>query len=219
VLLLGTVGAGKSTLFYWLRDGEFRETHTSQKENAESFTPAALKNQQPSVPPRRFVDFPGHGSFKLQLPAYYPSASGIVFVVDQTLPDATALSLDPNARSTRLRTVSQQLFALLTNPTLVRRRVPILVACNTKNAKTAKSVKTESVASIQSALEALLTKSIRLQETVADIGTGEDHQATELRLGRDDGDFKFSDATSPVTFVSYSVDESAKDVVNFIRKL
>lgn len=231
-LLLGTMGSGKTALYFKLKQGVFRETYTSMKENDATFVPVGLEGK---VSAQRFVDLPGHASQRVKLDAIKPTAKGVVFVVDATTPDALAK-------------VSQFLYTLLVDPIFVARRTPFFIAVSKQemvnssddssssaDAKQTKGKDTDgsgsegedesegetessgnaAVSRIASRLEALLDTTRGLQSTMADLGDGE----TAVRpLGREGQKFKFSHSACPIRIGGVSAAKGQlDDLMQFIQ--
>lgn len=207
-LLLGTMGSGKTALYFRLKQGVYRETVTSMKENDSTFVPVGLEGKAAAS---RFVDLPGHASQRVKLDAIKPVTKGVVFVVDATAPDSLAK-------------VSQFLYTLLVDPILVARRTPFFIAVSktemvdssdsssssSAGAKPKKAGSTDgsgsegegdseaetdsgssfssAVARIASRLEAILDTTRGLQSTMADLGT--DGETAVRPLGKEGQKFK-----------------------------
>lgn len=203
------MGSGKTALYFRLKQGVFRETYTSMKENDATFVPVGLEGK---VSASRFVDLPGHASQRVKLDAIKPVTKGVVFVVDATTPDSLAK-------------VSQFLYTLLVDPILVARRTPFFIAVSKQemvksdssssssaDAKPKKAgladgsgsegeegdssegeeidsgASNSAVARIASRLEAILDTTRGLQSTMADLGT--DGETAVRPLGREGQKFK-----------------------------
>lgn len=121
VLILGGIGSGKTSLYYQLFTGKFRETHTSMKENIG--TPKLNQTDGPKIPSYRYVDFPGHKSQRTRLSTYFSQTRAIVFLID--------VGDNENYRST-----GQYLFSLMTDAILYKKKVPLLIAFNKTDKET-----------------------------------------------------------------------------------
>ena len=120
VLLCGACGAGKTCMFQTLRGGSpYLTTVTSMTENEARF-PVEGKSAKRGVVSKQthLVDLPGHPRLRAMLDKHAPGARAVVFVVDAV--DFTA----------QRRAVAEHLFAIVSDPVVQRRRLPILVACN-----------------------------------------------------------------------------------------
>jgi signal recognition particle receptor subunit beta len=109
-LLLGIPNSGKTALFFRLKDDQVKSTHTSMKENEATF---ALNGKELNL-----VDVPGHPRVRVRYQHYIPVTGCIVFLVD---------TIDV---SSNVNLIGEFLFDLLTNANIVKRRIPILIACN-----------------------------------------------------------------------------------------
>ncbi|KAK9842265.1 hypothetical protein WJX81_003543 [Elliptochloris bilobata] len=117
VLLVGACGAGKTTLFLQLRDGTVHQgTVASMVENVDAVQlPAEKSGKKCSV---RMVDVPGHPRVRSRFEQYADRACGIIFVVD-------AVDFLPHKTE-----IAEQLYEVLTNAAVFKRRLPLLLACN-----------------------------------------------------------------------------------------
>ncbi|CAN8271154.1 unnamed protein product [Cochlearia groenlandica] len=120
VLLSGLSGSGKTVLFYQLRDGSTHQgAVTSMEPNEGTFVfhnENTLKKGK--TKPVHVVDVPGHSRLRSKLEEYLPRAAAIVFVVD-------ALEFLPNCRA-----ASEYLYDILTNASVVKNKIPVLLCCN-----------------------------------------------------------------------------------------
>ncbi|XP_027346237.1 signal recognition particle receptor subunit beta-like [Abrus precatorius] len=128
IVLTGLSGAGKTVLFYQLRDGSIHEgTVTSMEPNDDAFILHSETTQKRKIKPVRVVDVPGHSRLRPKLDEYLPQAAGIVFVVD-------AQDFLQNCRA-----ASEYLYDLLTKGSVVRKKIPLLILCNKTDKVTAHS--------------------------------------------------------------------------------
>ncbi|XP_010467710.1 PREDICTED: signal recognition particle receptor subunit beta [Camelina sativa] len=119
VLLSGLSGSGKTMLFYRLRDGSSHQgAVTSMEPNEGTFVLHYENIKKGKVKPVHLVDVPGHSRLRSKLEEYLPRAAAIVFVVD-------ALEFLPN-----IRAVSEYLYDILTNASVVKNKTPVLLCCN-----------------------------------------------------------------------------------------
>ncbi|CAI5971342.1 unnamed protein product [Closterium sp. NIES-65] len=129
IVLLGLCGAGKTSLWYKLRDGSTHGgTVTSMAVNDDKFPLHAELSKNPRARPVHLVDLPGHPRLRSLGAPFLSRACGIVFLVDAL--DFT-LNIRPNA---------EYLYELLSSAAVQRRRVPLLLACNKMEKVTAHSV-------------------------------------------------------------------------------
>jgi signal recognition particle receptor subunit beta len=209
-LLLGPMGAGKTALFFRLKQGLFRPTQTSMKENDAVFVPQELQSASKGgaiAPPTRFVDLPGHPSQRVKLDALKPVAKGVVFVLD-------------GAHTDSLGKTSQLLYTLLVDPIFVARRTPFFIAINkadllengasTDASPSSSSSSSEDgddeatadslegrVEALTRRLEGLLDKTRSLQSTMSDLG--DDTSASGPRvLGREGETFRLEHSICPI---------------------
>ena len=126
IVLTGLSGAGKTVLFYQLRDGSIHGgTVTSMEPNEETFVLHSETTEKRKTKPVHVVDVPGHSRLRPKLDEYLPQAAGIVFVVD-------ALDFLPNCRS-----ASEYLYDILTKGSVVKKKIPLLILCNKTDKVTA----------------------------------------------------------------------------------
>ncbi|KAK4780791.1 hypothetical protein SAY87_016897 [Trapa incisa] len=126
ILLSGLSGSGKTVLFHQLRDGSFHQgTVTSMEPNEGTFILHSEITKQEKIKPFHLVDVPGHSRLLPKLEEYLPQATGIVFVVD-------ALEFLPKCRA-----ASEYLYGILTNASVVKKKIPVLILCNKTDKVTA----------------------------------------------------------------------------------
>ncbi|KAL3161410.1 hypothetical protein ABBQ32_010300 [Trebouxia sp. C0010 RCD-2024] len=153
VLLLGPSGSGKTTLFLQLRDGDTHNgTVASMQENAGTF--ALSTEQAHKVKPVQVVDVPGHPKVRSRFEGHIDGARGIIFVLD---------SVDFMGQKT---TVAEQLLEVLVHPTVRRRRIPVLIACN----KSDEGAKAHTVDFVRKRLEREINQIRQTQGTLEDSG-------------------------------------------------
>ncbi|TKY58667.1 Signal recognition particle receptor subunit beta [Spatholobus suberectus] len=128
IVLTGLTGAGKTVLFYQLRDGSIHEgTVTSMEPNEDTFVLHSETTQKRKVKPVRVVDVPGHSRLRPKLDEYLPQAAAVVFAVD-------AVDFLSNCRA-----ASEYLYDILTKGSVVRKKIPLLILCNKMDKVTAHS--------------------------------------------------------------------------------
>ncbi|VVA99528.1 unnamed protein product [Arabis nemorensis] len=126
VLLSGLSGSGKTVLFYQLRDGSTHQgAVTSMEPNEGTFVLHTENIKKGKTKPVHLVDVPGHSRLRSKLEEYLPRAAAIVFVVD-------ALEFLPNCRA-----ASEYLYDILTNTSVVKNKIPVLLCCNKTDKVTA----------------------------------------------------------------------------------
>ncbi|XP_022966901.1 signal recognition particle receptor subunit beta-like [Cucurbita maxima] len=126
VVLSGLSGSGKTVLFYQLRDGSSHQgTATSMEPNEGTFVLHSEIPKKDKLKPVHLIDVPGHSRLRAKLDDFLPQAAGVVFVVD-------ALDLLPNCRA-----ASEYLYDILTNASVVKKKIPVLILCNKTDKVTA----------------------------------------------------------------------------------
>ena len=195
VLLCGACGAGKTCMFQTLRGGSpYLTTVTSMTENEARF-PVEGKSAKRGVVSKQthLVDLPGHPRLRAMLDKHAPGARAVVFVVDAV--DFTA----------QRRAVAEHLFAIVSDPVVQRRRLPILVACNKSEKITAHPVEF-----IKKRLEKEIEALRQTTGTLADTSGGEGAAA----IGKPGVEFKFEHlARNDVEVAATSVAEGDLDAV------
>ncbi|GAQ79462.1 signal recognition particle receptor subunit beta [Klebsormidium nitens] len=197
IILAGLTGAGKTALFTQLRDGSLHSgTVTSMEPNVGRFV---LYGEKPTSKPVQIADIPGHPRLRTKLDEYLPKARGIVFVVD-------AVDFMPN-----LRAVTELLYDILTRREVVRRRIPVLIACNKMDRLTAHTVDF-----IRKQLEKEIDKLRVTRTSISDADVG---SAEEIHLGKEGEAFKFAQTLNKVTVEEVSVHKDNLDGIReFIRE-
>lgn len=116
ILLTGEMSSGKTTLFYYLKSGQFVDTVTSIQPNTQTFPlkgfGADVAIGDKAVP---VYDLPGHGTFKSLLPKVLPETKSLFFLVDS---NATSFS-----------SAAQSLYHYLTNEHIFMAQIPIIIVC------------------------------------------------------------------------------------------
>jgi signal recognition particle receptor subunit beta len=180
LLVWGPCGAGKTTLFYRLREETFPKTITSMVPNEAKIT---LNNKAYTL-----IDYPGHQRLRAELMTTHLRKAGKVIFV-----------LDASNLKAELPRVAQQLYDLLTRSYISDAAVPVIVACN-------KSDDPASLSSDKSRalLEGELNK-IRSTRSANPGLTGTDGDDSESgSIGVVGKPFKFEDLEHDIDFVSCS---------------
>ncbi|KAK4787976.1 hypothetical protein SAY86_019295 [Trapa natans] len=126
IVLSGLSGSGKTVLFYQLRDGSHHQgTVTSMEPNEGTFILHSETSKKGKIKHVHLVDVPGHSRLRPKLEEFLPQAAGLVFVVD-------ALDFLPNCRE-----ASEYLYEILTNASVVKKKIPVLLLCNKTDKVTA----------------------------------------------------------------------------------
>lgn len=201
VLLLGEMNSGKSAIFFQLGQGEFRETVTSMASNQGKFVPAALADVQKGDG-YLYVDFPGHGSRRSTLSKHFPSARGIVLLVDAT---------DPS----KAQKTAQYLYTLMSEPSLGKRRVPLLLTFN----KTDLADRLMDIPAFKEKVLGYIEQTRHLQSDISDIGS-EEHTSENVKVGREGVPFKFAHSPFPIEFARISAKEGdLLAVTDFLKRI
>jgi len=196
IIILGSVNSGKTVLFLQIRDKKFRETHTSMKQNEDTF-PIETERGTKTV---SLVDIPGHSRVRNLFTDYLPVGIGVVYVVD-------AVDFD-----NQIRTVAEFLFDIITNKTFSKRRIPLQIACNKSDMLTARTKEF-----IKRELEKEIEQMRHTRKSVPD--QINDNQAEDVSAYLGNETFQFENLENPVTFCSISAKEGdIKPVLQFIEE-
>jgi len=198
ILLAGLSGAGKTVLFYQLRDGSTHQgTVTSMEPNEDCFVLHSESSKKGNIKPVHVVDVPGHSRLRTKLDEFLSQAAGIVFVVD-------ALDFLPNSRAT-----AEYLYDILTRAVVVKKKIPLLIVCNKVDKVTAHSMDF-----IRKQLEKEIDK-LRVSRSsisAADI-------SDEVTLGVQGQPFTFMQCINKVTVTEASaISGKISEVEHFIRE-
>lgn len=148
-------------------------------------------------------DLPGYDRLRIKYwDDFKGRAKGVVFVVDSLL----LLS--------NIRDVADFLYTVLSDPSINKYRVPVLVACNKQDEAKAKSSKV-----IQNQLEKELNN-IRETRISALASTDSDDPASFI-IGNPNRDFQYSDLKVPIEFVDCSakVGEQVEPIWKWLNKI
>eukprot|EP01137_Pigoraptor_chileana_P028948 Opistho-2@13465 len=195
VLLLGLCDAGKTALFYTRKSGKWVSTCTSMAENVASIP---LDKTGRVVP---VVDLPGHERLRLKnIERYSRTVKAIVFLIDSVHFPA------------QRRQVAELLHDVLSERTINRARVPVIVACNKSDIQTAKSV---------DSIKADLEKEIdTLRMTQAAAVAGQDGSSSVEFIGDKGKPFSFGQLRIALEFAQCSVKETnISRVIAFLRRV
>jgi len=195
VLLTGTCGGGKTSLFMTLRSGTpYTTTVTSMAENDAIFSVEGPTKRNGIVRKKvRMIDLPGHPKLVNTVDSYLTSAKAIIIIVD-----AVDFTL-------QRRLVAERLRDLLAHPLLQKkkRNFPILVACNKSEKITANPIDFIQKR-LEKEIEALRESSGGALQDTAGGGGGVD-------VGVKGKAFVFADCKFDVTFSAVSVLENDLD--------
>lgn len=123
-LLLGQCGAGKTSIFFRLRDGEEVQTVSSLKPLKDTFQLRPQEDAE-TFGPIEVVDYPGHQRLRGKVAEILKDARCILYVVD-------------SEDKQRLKDVAENLYEILTHPDILELHTPILLACNKVDLATAR---------------------------------------------------------------------------------
>jgi signal recognition particle receptor subunit beta len=191
LLLLGPMGSGKTVLYFKLLQNLIRETYPSMKENEAAFDPKGLElapadaNACNSL---KLVDFPGHGSQRLRVTPFLARARAIVFVVDANTPKKG------------YQNAAECLYNVLTSVVVVKRKVPVLIACAQSDQPTARSVD-----DITAELLHHLNSMRGLRHTMADL---DPKAVQEIALGKEGQDFDFDQHPCDISVAAISSEKA-----------
>mmetsp|Transcript_25004 Transcript_25004/g.56713 ORF Transcript_25004/g.56713 Transcript_25004/m.56713 type:complete len:264 (-) Transcript_25004:74-865(-) len=115
-LLLGQCGAGKTALFFRLRDNEEVQTVSSLKPLRDTFQLRPSEGEEP-FGPIEVADCPGHQRLRGKANEFLKEARCVIYLVDAE-------------DKQRLKDVAEHLYEMMTNPDILELHTPILLACN-----------------------------------------------------------------------------------------
>lgn len=187
ILLMGPLGAGKTTLYLQLKEGSpMNGSVTSMEQNEDTFVPAQGSKGDKPV---HFVDLPGHPRLIDKFEEYIGGAIGVVFVIDAT-------DFIPHTR-----TIAEQMYRLLSNQDFYNRRIPIMLACN----KSDMGAKVHTEHFIEKKLE-------REIESVRTSHSSLDGEAGGAPVGKEGSSFTFEDLKSKVSIAKISALVGGKNI-------
>ncbi|KAG0578794.1 hypothetical protein KC19_4G049900 [Ceratodon purpureus] len=199
VLLLGLNGAGKTALFFQLKDGTTHQgAVTSMEPNDDTFVLHSESTKKGKIKPVHIVDVPGHPKLRPHLEELLPKSCCLVFVVD-------ALDFMPHVRA-----AAEYLYELLTNKEVVRRKIPLLLTCNKMDKVTAHSSNF-----IKGQLEKELNKLRKSRSAISSADV-----SSEIYLGLEGEDlFNFTQCSNKITVAEVSaLTGKVEQVEQFIRE-
>lgn len=186
IIIAGPVNAGKSTLFYQLKDGTQHNGLVASMEQNTAMCSIAGKQA-------RVLDIPGHHSFRHKLDSSLKDAAGVVFLVDSA-------EITPHKVE-----AAEMLYEVLNNPAVHKQRIPLLITCN----KADLEEEAHSVDFIRKTLEKQLDA---MRKTKA-AGIGKEAGAQSLALGAPDKPFSLQALRGKVQLVECSAKEGQLDDV------
>ncbi|XP_034637752.1 ovotransferrin-like [Trachemys scripta elegans] len=182
VLLVGLCDSGKTLLFVRLLTGTYRNTQTSITDSSAVYRVSNDKGSSVTL-----IDLPGHESLRLQfLEKFKATARAIVFVVDSV------------AFQREVKDVAEFLYQVLTDCTVLKNALPLLIACNKQDITMAKSAKL-----IQQQLEKELN-TLRVTRSAAPSTLDGSTSSGTAQLGKKGKEFDFSQLPMKVELVECS---------------
>jgi signal recognition particle receptor subunit beta len=199
VLLVGLNGAGKTALFFQLKDGTTHQgAVTSMEPNDDTFLLHSETTKKGKIKPVHIVDVPGHPKLRPHLEELLPKSCGLIFVVD-------ALDFMPHVRA-----AAEYLYDILTNKEVVRRKIPLLLTCNKMDKVTAHSSNF-----IKGQLEKELNKLRKSRSAISSADV-----SSEIYLGVEGEEiFNFTQCSNKITIAEISaLTGNVDQVEQFIRE-
>ncbi|KAF9164586.1 hypothetical protein DFQ27_002234 [Actinomortierella ambigua] len=187
VLITGLQFAGKTAIYYKIRNNKAVETVTSIKENE-----ADVSIEEGKI--IHLVDIPGHERLRFKFSEFMPIAGSVVFVIDS----ATI------GRHTRQ--AAEYLYDILAHKISQKEKTPVLIACNKSDLLTA--FKKDR---IQTLLEGEMNKLRQTRTAALDTQDAEENET--VFLGFEGQDFSFLDLENEVEFIECSVERDDIDAV------
>ncbi|XP_074819359.1 ovotransferrin-like [Natator depressus] len=182
VLLVGLCDSGKTLLFVRLLTGTYRNTQTSITDSSAVYRVSNDKGSSVTL-----IDLPGHESLRLQfLEKFKAAARAIVFVVDSV------------AFQREVKDVAEFLYQVLTDCTVLKNALPLVIACNKQDITMAKSAKL-----IQQQLEKELN-TLRVTRSAAPSTLDGLTSSGTAQLGKKGKEFDFSQLPMKVELVECS---------------
>eukprot|EP01120_Amphizonella_sp_Union-15-10_P016149 TRINITY_DN8428_c0_g1_i1.p1 TRINITY_DN8428_c0_g1~~TRINITY_DN8428_c0_g1_i1.p1 ORF type:complete len:273 (-),score=34.70 TRINITY_DN8428_c0_g1_i1:32-850(-) len=200
ILLLGLSDSGKTSLFLKFRLGKLRNTVTSMTVNEDTFF---VHSERKAKQPIHFVDFPGFDRLRGEssYQKFLSQASAIIFMIDSV-----------EFRSQK-GSIGEFIYGLFVNPTVRKRKIPFLIACNKSEL-----VNAVDVATIKNQIESELNQ-VRQTQASKPKGQGAE-QTEEIFLGVEGTQFKFEQLPNKIQFVECDVvNDNLKPILAFIRKI
>eukprot|EP01026_Neomeris_dumetosa_P037563 TRINITY_DN3044_c0_g1_i5.p1 TRINITY_DN3044_c0_g1~~TRINITY_DN3044_c0_g1_i5.p1 ORF type:complete len:271 (-),score=19.89 TRINITY_DN3044_c0_g1_i5:148-903(-) len=120
ILVTGPCDAGKTTLFYRLKHGELKNGFVTSMQENKDIIPVPLDSKNAVQKMAQIIDLPGHPRlrYKFGQTTAQGGVQGIIFMID-------SLNF-----LHELRPTAELLYEVLTEPTVHRNRIPVLVCCN-----------------------------------------------------------------------------------------
>ncbi|KAK2964976.1 putative signal recognition particle receptor subunit beta [Blattamonas nauphoetae] len=118
--IIGLTGSGKTALFYTLKEGTTPETFMSEKENSAIFDLSRWTKKKNSNKKYQYIDFPGAENTRQKF-FNHPDFANIRKLI--YLVDSTTFKND-------VAKIGKFFYSILTSPTLVKKKTPIMIAFN-----------------------------------------------------------------------------------------
>lgn len=193
----GPCNAGKTCLFYQLKDGSTHLGTVASMQENEGTVPVR-SDKDKVVGSARVVDVPGHAKLRHKAEKHLQDAAAVVFVVDAT--DITPHKVE----------AAEELFEVLTHPSVVRRRVPVLIACN----KMDQEAQAHSMEFVRKTLEKQLDAMRKTRTTLST-----DAPKVAAAFGKGDKPLSLAALRTPVSVAGISAAQgSVADVHAFMAK-
>eukprot|EP00127_Corallochytrium_limacisporum_P003402 Clim_evm30s149 gene=Clim_evmTU30s149 len=190
LLLTGTSGAGKTSLFRRLLGMPHGMTFLSRRENIQ---PGFVLSES-SGKTMNLVDLPGAERIRLAAnKRYMPTARGIIVVIDSS------------AVISSVRDIAEALFEIFAETPVQKMGIPILIVCNKQDVLLA-----QSATKVRKALSTEINLTRKTREASLESTGASAQQAT---VGDDDTDFDFDQLPNDVQFVECSVKQGKIDAV------
>lgn len=127
LLLLGQCGAGKTALYYQLKDQSEVKLVSSLSPNRDKLR-IKVGDTEEYLGPIETIDYPGHQRFRGKQAELYADARCIVYLVD-------------SEDKQKLKDAAEHLYEILTCQEVIELHIPILLACNKSDIGTARTEK------------------------------------------------------------------------------
>ncbi|KAG2494261.1 hypothetical protein HYH03_007616 [Edaphochlamys debaryana] len=199
VLLIGPCNGGKTTLFYRLKDGSTHLGTVSSMQENEGVV--QVRNDKDRVVGSvRVLDLPGHPRLRSKMEQHLNDARAVVLVID-------AADITPHRTE-----AAEDLFEVLTHPTVCGKRLPVLIACNKADLET----QAHSVDFCRRTIEKQLDT---MRKTRVALGGADSTRVTQA-LGKADKPLVLGSLRSSITAAAISAEKGdVAEVMQFLAKL
>ena len=193
LVLFGPVGGGKTAIYHRLRYGRTVPTVSSMQPMGETFVPVGgdTSGQRPA----HVVDVPGSGRVRAQLLEESSTASALVCVIDGTQLAAQA------------REAAGMIFEVLSHDSIVRRKLPVLIAVNKVDCAGAATV-----AAARRLLEQEIQR-VRLARTTMQDTSGNEKVLRGIADDSSGATFSFEQINQVVSFAETSATKPQLDAI------